>query len=251
MHCACLSKDLSCRPSIGHARRVHLVVAHCFEDLSWINDYKYTSVYIYQKCNATHASASQRKHTYDNGSLFAVIPDYVGREAHAYLNFIVRNFAHIRKDDMYAFVQGHAPKEIQFSPLNVSNVSETLRHLSNNTGFAQLSGVFTRLRNPPSNANIIDRFVPAPQVLTLRGQFIVSGWRIRSVRMDVWRRYVQYEKDHPTPLAYKRNCGADCFFELMWGSIFGCVATKRCLPWDFPWGRHTYTSGILECYDSW
>lgn len=227
--CACISKTFDCRPSIGHERKMHLVVAHCKEDLNWIQTYNFSSVSVFEKCNfpSYHSHVTYK--------------DSIGREAHSYLRFVVENYEKIEAHDFYAFLQGHAPKEIQYSPLAVNNISRTLSELSAQTVFAGLSGLITR---PESSI-----LFPRRSIRTLRGQFVVRGSYILKTSRTRWMHFLRYATDHPALPGAEKNvqkCAADCVFEASWNLLFYCDA---CGKKPIPWGRHKYTNALFECYE--
>jgi len=252
MTCGCISKDLSCRPSVSHDLHMHLVVARCMEPLDWLNKNEYSSVTIFEKCSQ-HSSNHQQQ-TYLNWKKsgyyndFNTITDNIGREAHAYLHYIVQKYEHIHDEDLYIFVQGDVQSEIKFPPLSVGNISQTLNLLSHKTLFAQLSGLFTRIEK---NTNLpwIEK---NKEIHVLRGQFAVRGKSILRTNISSWKKYLKYSELHPAKSNYKNSqeCAADCQFESVWNIMFNCRVPQECIPKSFIWGRHTYTSGILECYEA-
>ena len=252
MTCGCISKDLSCRPSIGHNLNMHIIIARCREPLDWLKNNEYSSVTIFEKCSK-HASNHQKKYFNNISSSFNnTIIDNVGREAHAYLHYIVETYEQIQDNDLYIFVQGDAQSEIQFSPLTIRNISQTLKLLSHKTLFAQLSGLFTRIeKNSIHHANL-PWIENTEEIHVLRGQFVVRGKAILQTNISSWKNYLKYSELHPAQLNYNdfNGCAADCQFEGIWNILFHCRVTKKCIPQSFKWGRHTFTSGILECYEN-
>lgn len=226
MSCPCISDNLACRRTIGHSLPMHLIVAWCNESLHWIDNSVFKTVTIMKKCN------NNLIHKY------VTIQDLIGKEAHAYVKYIIDKYESIHKKELYVFVQGHAPHEIRFPPLVPHNLIASLKQLSPYTGFSQLSGVMTK---PQSRT--FDFFRQStqfnPQLYMLRGQFVVRGNRIHSHPVKFWKNIES---------AWKGRMDYD--MELIWGGLFDCFASKKCIKSEnltnkFP----IFVHGISECYD--
>ena len=232
-----------------------LVIAHCQEDLSWVSCswHPRVTVLIFEKCSRAHPGF--RRPRIGNTTSFMDLEaqayraqprrklhcvSYVdssprGREAEAYLHFIVASYTRLKPRAFYVFLQAGAPVDLG-GPLNVDATFAALRALPPNTLYASLA---TRLHyNDPKDSNgsfALCRLQPLRLALghalpcchfrrPMRAMFVVRGSAVLSRPREVWVRL----HAHATSMKdYLADQGVAVGFENSWAPLFGCLDLER------------------------
>lgn len=256
-------------------KNITIVVARCQEDLRWISCDWHPNVtfIVYEKCKRTRGfrrpkrgnvffglvrNRRMRNMPIVNLSCVTHMESQAnGREAEAYLNYIVTHYKNMSKDTWHLFLQGSPFDEVHMQ-LRQKSMRESLMHMSPQVWFSSLSGVnmvshetdiFASHRLPSLRiAQVQTPFVKPYH--PVRAQFIVRGDIVQDVPLQTWKYLLKYVRKPEKMIQQDDALGANQYvavdLEHAWSSLFGC--------WHVPTSTR-YAEGPqygrgFECHDA-